>query len=154
MQQQLLLRSDRQQLVTVAGLAPDSAVHPMPQVSLSCMHMLLCLSAAGYDYINRDEVTSADFFVKNGYDTAHFGKWHNGRTLGYEPWEMGFEDSWLPSSHVHLDNLMRWAGLLLGQQQQQGHSQQQLMHQHLKQFVHLARAVSALHSCHVATNVQ
>ena len=43
-----------------------------------------------------------------GYKTAHFGKWHNGRTLGYEPWEMGFQESWLPTSHVHLDNLMRW----------------------------------------------
>lgn len=42
-----------------------------------------------------------------GYKTAHFGKWHNGRTLGYEPWEMGFQESWLPTSHVHLDNLMR-----------------------------------------------
>jgi hypothetical protein len=35
---------------------------------------------------------------------------HNGRTLGYEPWLLGFQDSWLPSSHVHLDNLMRHNG--------------------------------------------
>ncbi|WIA28866.1 hypothetical protein OEZ86_011391 [Tetradesmus obliquus] len=64
----------------------------------------------GYDYINRGETTSAEFFADNGYDTAHFGKWHNGRTLGYEPWLVGFQDSWLPSSHVHLDNLMRHNG--------------------------------------------
>jgi hypothetical protein len=38
-------------------------------------------------------------------------QWHNGRTLGYEPWTVGFQESWLPTSHVHLDNLMRCAQL-------------------------------------------
>lgn len=65
----------------------------------------------GYDYINRAEATIGDIFKRAGYDTAHYGKWHNGRTLGYEPWSVGFQDSWLPSSHVHLDNLMRSAAL-------------------------------------------
>jgi arylsulfatase A-like enzyme len=64
---------------------------------------------AGYDYINRAESTLGNVMADGGYKTAHFGKWHNGRTLGYEPWEMGFHESWLPTSHVHLDNLMRWA---------------------------------------------
>jgi arylsulfatase A-like enzyme len=61
----------------------------------------------GYDYINRGEATLANVLADGGYKTAHFGKWHNGRTLGYEPWAMGFQESWLPTSHVHLDNLMR-----------------------------------------------
>jgi hypothetical protein len=34
---------------------------------------------------------------------------HNGRALGYEPWHRGFNESWLPSDYIHLDNLMRWA---------------------------------------------
>ncbi|KAF6259251.1 alkaline-phosphatase-like protein [Scenedesmus sp. NREL 46B-D3] len=78
----------------------------------------------GYDYINRAETTSAEFFADNGYDTAHFGKWHNGRTLGYEPWNQGFQDSWLPSSHVHLDNLMRHNGKYI---QTKGLMEQDLM---------------------------
>jgi hypothetical protein len=32
---------------------------------------------------------------------------HNGRALGYEPWHRGFNESWLPSDYIHLDNLMR-----------------------------------------------
>jgi arylsulfatase A-like enzyme len=68
--------------------------------------MHTCLPA-GYDYINRAEATLGNVMADGGYKTAHFGKWHNGRTLGYEPWEMGFQESWLPTSHVHLDNLMR-----------------------------------------------
>lgn len=31
-----------------------------------------------------------------GYNSVHYGKWHNGRTLGYEPWNVGFNESWLP----------------------------------------------------------
>lgn len=65
------------------------------------------VAPAGYDYLNRKETTSAEYFQAAGYDTSHFGKWHNGRTLGYEPWTLGFQDSWLPTAHVHLDNLMR-----------------------------------------------
>lgn len=29
------------------------------------------------------------------------------QSLGYEPWFVGFEDSWLPSAHVHKNNMMR-----------------------------------------------
>lgn len=71
-------------------------------VCVSC----ICV-CPGYDYINRAEATLGNVMADGGYKTAHFGKWHNGRTLGYEPWEMGFQESWLPTSHVHLDNLMR-----------------------------------------------
>ncbi|KAF8072774.1 MAP1D [Scenedesmus sp. PABB004] len=78
----------------------------------------------GYDYINRAEVTAGELFAAAGYDTAHFGKWHNGRTLGYEPWEVGFQESWLPSSHVHLDNLMRHNGAYV---QTKGLMEQDLM---------------------------
>jgi hypothetical protein len=32
---------------------------------------------------------------------------HNGRSLGYEPWHVGFEESWQPEQYIHLDNLMQ-----------------------------------------------
>eukprot|EP00775_Hariotina_reticulata_P006470 gene6470-6698_t len=64
----------------------------------------------GYDYINRDEPTSGHVMQDNGYKTAHYGKWHNGRTLGYEPWQMGFQESWFPELYINLDNLMRSVG--------------------------------------------
>jgi hypothetical protein len=34
-------------------------------------------------------------------------QWHNGRSLGYEPWLVGFQESWLPEQYIHLDNLMQ-----------------------------------------------
>ncbi|KAI8466606.1 MAG: alkaline-phosphatase-like protein [Monoraphidium minutum] len=64
----------------------------------------------GYDYINRGEATIGNVMAAGGYATAHFGKWHNGRTLGYEPWQFGFEDSWFPELYINLDNLMRHNG--------------------------------------------
>lgn len=69
--------------------------------------MYMHLTHAGYDYINRAERTSAQIMADGGYKTAHFGKWHNGRTLGYEPWSMGFQESWFPDLYINLDNLMR-----------------------------------------------
>jgi hypothetical protein len=32
---------------------------------------------------------------------------HNGKAQGYEPWNRGFNESWLPDDYVHVDNLMR-----------------------------------------------
>jgi arylsulfatase A-like enzyme len=48
-----------------------------------------------------------DVMQQAGYVTAHYGKWHNGAALGYEPWWRGFNESWLPTDYIHLDNLMR-----------------------------------------------
>uniref|UniRef100_A0A383WE69 Sulfatase N-terminal domain-containing protein n=1 Tax=Tetradesmus obliquus TaxID=3088 RepID=A0A383WE69_TETOB len=61
---------------------------------------------AGWDYINSGEATAGEVMSAAGYHTAHYGKWHNGRTLGYEPWTVGFQDSWFPSSEFE-DALMR-----------------------------------------------
>lgn len=86
----------------------SSSAHPGPARTHSQhANVLNPVLLPGYDYINRDESTLGNVMADGGYKTAHFGKWHNGRTLGYEPWEMGFQESWLPTSHVHLDNLMR-----------------------------------------------
>ena len=40
-------------------------------------------------------------------DSLLFFHRHNGRTLGYEPWHMGFQDSWFPDLYINLDNMMR-----------------------------------------------
>ncbi|WIA17400.1 hypothetical protein OEZ85_014256 [Tetradesmus obliquus] len=50
----------------------------------------------GYDFINSAEATAAEVMSAAGYNSVHYGKWHNGRTLGYEPWNVGFSESWLP----------------------------------------------------------
>ncbi|WIA37621.1 hypothetical protein OEZ86_014523 [Tetradesmus obliquus] len=50
----------------------------------------------GYDFINSAEATAAEVMSAAGYKSVHYGKWHNGRTLGYEPWNVGFSESWLP----------------------------------------------------------
>lgn len=57
--------------------------------------------------MNRAETTAGAFMQAAGYKTAHFGKWHNGRSLGYEPWHVGFQESWHPEQYIHLDNLMQ-----------------------------------------------
>ena len=66
--------------------------------------------AGGYDYIDKAEVNIGTAMKRLGYTTSHFGKWHNGRTLGYEPWNTGFDVSWLPAAHLHMDNVMRYNG--------------------------------------------
>lgn len=65
------------------------------------MRMRTC-TAGGYDYMNKGEVNVAELMNSAGYKTAHFGKWHNGQTLGYEPWNIGFEYSILPQAHIHM----------------------------------------------------
>ncbi|WIA18401.1 hypothetical protein OEZ85_009862 [Tetradesmus obliquus] len=64
----------------------------------------------GYDSFSLKEATMGDVMQQAGYVTAHYGKWHNGRAQGYEPWNRGFNDSWLPDDYVHVDNLMRHNG--------------------------------------------
>jgi arylsulfatase A-like enzyme len=48
----------------------------------------------GRDYMALDETTFAEVLGGNGYATAMIGKWHNGKTGPYVPWERGFEDAW------------------------------------------------------------
>jgi hypothetical protein len=32
---------------------------------------------------------------------------HNGAAAGYEAWARGFNESWMPTKNIHVDNLMR-----------------------------------------------
>uniref|UniRef100_A0A383VL27 Sulfatase N-terminal domain-containing protein n=1 Tax=Tetradesmus obliquus TaxID=3088 RepID=A0A383VL27_TETOB len=45
----------------------------------------------GYDFINSDEATAGAVMSAAGYRTAQYGKWHNCDVLGYEPWNVGFD---------------------------------------------------------------
>ncbi|KAF8059387.1 sulfatase [Scenedesmus sp. PABB004] len=51
---------------------------------------------AGYDFVSRDEVTGAELLRRAGYKTAHFGKFHNHNIDGYMPWQIGYDDAWIP----------------------------------------------------------
>ena len=48
----------------------------------------------GRNMLQKDELTMADLFSRNGYRTAHFGKWHLGTNYPYRPIDRGF-DEWL-----------------------------------------------------------
>ena len=47
-----------------------------------------------FHLMRQDYTTMADIFLKNGYRTALYGKWHlGGNSIGYRPHERGFEDA-------------------------------------------------------------
>ncbi|GAB6166073.1 arylsulfatase [Thermostilla marina] len=48
----------------------------------------------GGNHLRRGEVTMAEVFRHNGYQTAMFGKWHLGANYPYRPMDRGF-DEWL-----------------------------------------------------------
>lgn len=45
----------------------------------------------GVSILRQDEVTMADVFLENGYQTAMFGKWHLGDTYPSRPQDKGFQ---------------------------------------------------------------
>ncbi len=47
--------------------------------------------STGQERLNLDEKTIADCFVKAGYATGAFGKWHNGSQWPYHPMARGFQ---------------------------------------------------------------
>ncbi|NKI16722.1 sulfatase [Spongiibacter sp. KMU-166] len=49
-----------------------------------------------------DEVTVAEVLKTKGYQTAHIGKWHLGRSAGSLPHDQGFDDSLLMASGLFL----------------------------------------------------
>ena len=49
-----------------------------------------------------EEVTIAEVLKERGYYTAHIGKWHLGRSAGFEPNDQGFDDSLLMGSGLYL----------------------------------------------------
>ena len=49
-------------------------------------------TSAGGERLDLDETTIADVFIRAGYKTAAFGKWHNGMQYPYHPNARGFEE--------------------------------------------------------------
>eukprot|EP01023_Acetabularia_acetabulum_P030310 TRINITY_DN2852_c0_g1_i7.p1 TRINITY_DN2852_c0_g1~~TRINITY_DN2852_c0_g1_i7.p1 ORF type:complete len:1258 (+),score=190.72 TRINITY_DN2852_c0_g1_i7:134-3907(+) len=58
----------------------------------------------GMDYIDLQEELITEPLLREGYKTAHFGKWHSGMTTGYAPWDRGFERAITPHLYVFRDN--------------------------------------------------
>lgn len=48
---------------------------------------------AGCSILNKEEVTMAEVFKKNNYQTAMFGKWHLGDNYPYRPQDRGFDEA-------------------------------------------------------------
>jgi arylsulfatase A-like enzyme len=49
-------------------------------------------TSSGGERLNLDETTLAEIFKKAGYQTAAYGKWHNGMQPPYHPNSRGFDD--------------------------------------------------------------
>jgi len=49
-------------------------------------------TSAGGERLDLDETTIGDVFKAAGYNTAAYGKWHNGMQAGYHPNARGFDD--------------------------------------------------------------
>ncbi len=49
-------------------------------------------TSRGGERLDLDEITIADIFKQNGYQTAAFGKWHNGAQGPYHPNSRGFDE--------------------------------------------------------------
>lgn len=58
----------------------------------------------GRDFLNLDESTFGTVLSKAGYSTAMFGKWHNGKTEGYFPWQRGFNEACMTELYNYYDN--------------------------------------------------
>lgn len=54
-------------------------------------HALIFLTIAGRSFLNREEVTLAEYFKKGGYSTSMFGKWHLGDNFPCRPHDRGFD---------------------------------------------------------------
>ncbi|GMH37371.1 hypothetical protein BSKO_05244 [Bryopsis sp. KO-2023] len=58
----------------------------------------------GRDYINLDESTIGNVLSDAGYATGLFGKWHNGKSDGYFPWQRGFREACTTELYHYLNN--------------------------------------------------
>ncbi|KAF8064531.1 Galns [Scenedesmus sp. PABB004] len=65
---------------------------------------------AGYDFVHSNETQAAALLGAAGYATLHVGKWHNGEVVGYQPTDVGFDESWYPPSMRREARLVRRDG--------------------------------------------
>jgi len=64
----------------------------------------------GKDFIHLSETLLPQALKTNGYVTGMWGKWHSGHSLGYFPWERGFDEAYMANLYQHQNN----AGLYNG----------------------------------------
>lgn len=57
----------------------------------------------GRDYMDVDETLISEVLRDSGYRTAMMGKWHNGKSGPYLPWNRGFEDAWFKNGLYNHD---------------------------------------------------
>lgn len=55
----------------------------------------------GKDYVHRDEILLPQRLRAAGYATGMWGKWHNGTTEGYLPWQRGFDEVYMADLYRH-----------------------------------------------------
>lgn len=60
---------------------------------------------AGRDYLNLQETLIGEIFQAAGYKTGMWGKWHNGKTNGYFPWDRGFDEAYYSCLYNYFDNI-------------------------------------------------
>ncbi|AWB64996.1 N-acetylgalactosamine-4-sulfatase [Saccharobesus litoralis] len=58
------------------------------------------LTFAGRNHVYKDEITMADVFKYNGYNTGIFGKWHLGDNYPFRPQDRGFDKSFIHAGGV------------------------------------------------------
>jgi arylsulfatase A-like enzyme len=64
----------------------------------------------GKEFLALDETTIADVLKNNGYKTGMWGKWHNGKTDGYFPWQRGFQEAYKAKLYKHNNSWGSWNG--------------------------------------------
>jgi arylsulfatase A-like enzyme len=70
----------------------------------------------GRDFIHLDVPLLPQSLKSAGYATGMMGKWHNGVTSGYWPWQRGFDEAFVAELYVHTDNRLLHNGAVLPSQ--------------------------------------
>ncbi len=85
-------------MMAMIGPSMDSGLPP-PRFNKEAAEAALPYELQG---LPSEEVTLAEVLKAKGYQTAHIGKWHLGRSAGFLPNDQGFDDSLLMASGLFL----------------------------------------------------
>ena len=85
-------------MMAMIGPSMDSGLPP-PRFNKKAAEAALPYESQG---LPSEEVTLAEVLKAKGYQTAHIGKWHLGRSAGFLPNDQGFDDSLLMASGLFL----------------------------------------------------
>ncbi len=65
----------------------------------------------GKDFIHLDETLLPQTLKLNGYTTGMWGKWHSGHSIGYFPWERGFDEAYMADLYNHANSSGLYNGI-------------------------------------------